>query len=183
MLKMCDKKYFPKGKTGWTVYNEFQIAQKYALIMRGIFNYSKPCERLSRLCRISYILQYSCTKTIAIGKKKSLPQVLKQYGLNLKISEIIYNTKENPTTRWQQFYNIATLRRMNSKTSKTNLQTNNTNPFRIQGFWRTKFKAYNECCMCGSIDHVQLHHINSISSLKSKKKEGNHRAAIPSQLN
>lgn len=181
ILKMCDKKYFPRGKTSWTVYKEFQIVQKYALMMRGIFNYYKPCERLSRLYHISYVLQYSCAKTIAIRKKKSLPQVLKQYGLNLRVSETIYNTKENPTTKWQQFYDIATLRRMDAKTSKTDLSKNDADPFRIREFWRTKFKIYNECCICGSMDNVQLHHINSISSLKRKKKDN--AAAIRSQLN
>jgi group II intron reverse transcriptase/maturase len=115
LLKMCDKKYFPKGKTSWTIYNEFQIVQKYALMMRGIFNYYKPCNRLSRLYHISYILQYSCAKTIAIRKKMSLPQVLKRYGLNLRISATIQNTKNESKTKWQQFYDIIALRKMEAK--------------------------------------------------------------------
>jgi hypothetical protein len=115
LLKMCDKKYFSKGKTSWTIYNEFQIVQKYALMMRGIFNYYKPCKRLSRLYHISYILQYSCAKTIAIRKKMSLPQVLKRYGLNLRISATIQNTKNESKTKWQQFYDIIALRKMEAK--------------------------------------------------------------------
>jgi len=135
LLKMCDKKYFPKGKTSWTVYNEFQIVQKYALIMRGIFNYYKPCERLSRLYHISYILQYSCAKTIAIRKKISLPQVLKRYSLNLNVSETIQNTKDEPKIKRQQFYDIVALRKMEEKKPKFYSSSNDTDPFRIREFW------------------------------------------------
>lgn len=183
ILKMCDQKYFPKGKTSWTIYNEFQIVQKYALMMRGIFNYYKPCERLNKLYRISYILQYSCAKTIAIRKKISLPQVLKRYGLSLTIQEKIYNTKGDPTTKRQQFYDIVALRKMENKAPKPYSSTNDMDPFRIREFWRTKFKVYNECCICGSMEGIQLHHINSISSLKYKNQKKDYAAAIRSQLN
>ena len=183
ILKMCDQKCFPKGKTSWAAYNEFQIVQKYALIMRGIFTYYKPCKRLSKLYRISYILQYSCAKTIAIRKKISLPQVLKLYGLSLTVTEKIYNTKGDPTTKRQQYYDIVALRKMENKNPKPYSSTNDTDPFRIREFWRTKFKVYNECCICGSMDNVQLHHINSISSLKYKTKKKDYAAAIRSQLN
>jgi hypothetical protein len=179
--KKCNKKFFPKGKTSWTMYNEFQIVQKYALMMRGIFNYYKPCERLSRLYHISYILQYSCAKTIAIRKNITLAQVLKQYGLNLNVSETIKNSKNDPIIKKQQFYDIITLRKMETKKPKLNLSSNDTDPFRIKEFWRTKFKVYNECCICGSMDNIQLHHINSVSSLKKKKKDN--AVAIRSQLN
>lgn len=115
LLNMCSKKYFPLGKPCWSVYNEFQIVQKYALIMRGIFNYYKPCKRLSRLYHISYILQYSCAKTIAIRKKLSLAQVLKRYGQNLSVSEEIFSTRTNPKIKHQQFYDIRKLKKMEQK--------------------------------------------------------------------
>lgn len=182
-LKMCDKKFFPKGKTSWTVYNEFQIVQKYALMMRGIFNYYKPCKRLSRLYHISYILQYSCAKTIAIRKQISLPQTLKRYGLNLSVSETMQNTKYETKIRRQQFFDIVTLRKMEEKNEKPYLSSNDTDPFRIREYWRTKFKVYNECCICGSMDNIQLHHINSISSLKHRHQNNDNAAAIRSQLN
>ena len=111
LLGMCNQKNFPIGKPQWTSYNEFQIVQKYAQIMRGIFNYYKPCERLYKLYQISYILQYSCAKTIAIRKKKTLPQVFKQYGSNLTIYETINNTKNSIKSK-QQFYDLSTLKQM-----------------------------------------------------------------------
>ena len=112
---MCNKQYMPKGKLIWRSYNEFQIVQKYAQIMRGIYNYYKPCERLSRLYHVSHILQYSCAKTIAGRKRKSMPQVLKQYGLNLRITETIKNTKGETKNKIHKFLDIVTLRKIDSK--------------------------------------------------------------------
>jgi len=41
------------------------------------------------------------------------------------------------------------------------------NPFRIQEHWRTKFKFYNKCCICGEQETITLHHINSLRSIKN----------------
>jgi hypothetical protein len=180
-LKMCDKKYMPKGKPIWSHYNEFEIVQKYALIMRGLFNYYEPCRRLDRLNHISYILQYSCAKTIALRKKISLPQVLKRYGMNLRITRTIKNTKGIDKLRVQQFLDLTTLKKIEKKRKKTNhYHKSFEDPFRIIEFWRTKFKMYNECCICGCQENIQLHHTNSISALKDKK---DHASVIRSQLN
>lgn len=178
LLGMCNKEYSPKGVPRWSSYDEFQIVQKYAQIMRGIYNYYKPCQRLFKLYRISYILQYSCAKTIAIRKKISLPQVFKKYSTDLIIYRNIETTKTTTISR-QQFYDLSTLKKMDQSKPFTNQVTEVSDPFRIHEFWRTKFKVFRECCICGSMDNVQLHHINSIASMKKKKDNA---AAIRSQL-
>lgn len=146
-LKMFEKNYFPIGKPVWYSYSEFQIAQKYAQIMRSIFNYYKACKKLSRLYHISYILKFSCAKTIAGRKKISMPKVFKRYGKDLIIQEHIKGQKENKTIT-QKFYDIITLRAIEKKTT-SNFATPTPDPFRIQEHWRTKFKIYNEYCICG----------------------------------
>lgn len=179
LLGMCNKENFPKGVPRWSSYNEFQIVQKYAQIMRGLFNYYKPCKRLYKLYQISYILQYSCAKTLAIRKKIPLPQVFKLYSTELIIYRNIETTKTTTRAR-QQFYDLSTLKKMDQSKPFTNKVAEGSDPFRIHEHWRTKFKVFNECCICGSMDNVQLHHINSIASMKKKKDNA---AAIRSQLN
>jgi hypothetical protein len=83
LLKFCNEKYKPRGKLAWTVYNDFQIVQKYSQVFRGIFNYYEPCQRLTRLARISYILQYSCAKTLARRRRISMRQIFLKYGKKL----------------------------------------------------------------------------------------------------
>ena len=113
-LKMFKKNYFPIGKPIWYSYDEFQIVQKYAKIMRGIFNYYKPCKKLNKLYHISYILKFSCAKTIAGRKKISMPKVFQKYGKNLIIQKQIGGKKKYKTII-QKFSDIIALKAMEKK--------------------------------------------------------------------
>jgi group II intron reverse transcriptase/maturase len=168
LLKFCNSEYEPRGKAAWTVYNEFQIVEKYAQIFRGIYNYYEPCERLTRLSFISYILQYSCAKTLAKRKKISIRKIFKEYTTKMNVKITVQGT-EGETTRNVKFLGLPELR----KTKKNN-QTNpspNHDPFRIHEHWRTKFKFYNECCICGETEEIALHHINSLRKIKEGKRD------------
>ena len=124
----CRKDGFPIGKLPWRVYDEFAIVQKYSKIFRGIFNYYQPCERLTRLSHVSFILQYSCAKTIAGKKKISLREVFNRYGKNLQIQ-----TTKSEKVRTLEFLDLTTLRKMAK--NKTNYYQNQIlemhDPFRI----------------------------------------------------
>jgi group II intron reverse transcriptase/maturase len=175
LFKFCNEKYEPRGKSAWTVYNEFQIVQKYSQVFRGLFNYYEPCGRLTRLSRISYILQYSCTKTLARPKKLSMKQIFMKYGKNLFVETKIEGIKEKKI-RTIEFTDLTTLRKRKQK--KKFIIPVDQDPFRIVEHWRTKFKIYNECCIYKATDPIALHHINSISSLKNRDKYENIRAII-----
>jgi len=118
LLKFCNKNYEPRGKPAWIVYDEFQIVQKYDQVFRGIFNYYEPCQRLTRLARISYILQYSCARTLARRKKISMKQIFMKYGKNLHIKVKIQGTKEKKTRRIE-FTNFTNLRKKNREKKET----------------------------------------------------------------
>lgn len=166
LLKFCNNKYEPRAKPSWIVYNEFQIVQKYAQVFRGIFDYYRPCERLTRLARISYILQYSCARALARRKKVSMKKIFEMYGKMMLIKTTIKGTKTE-STRVVRFFDLTTLRKMPKINSPTLI---NKDPFRIQEHWRTKFKMYNECFICGETSGIALHHNNSVSSIKGKDK-------------
>jgi hypothetical protein len=169
MLKVCNAKYEPIGKASWLVYNTFQIVQKYNKIFKGIFNYYKPCERYNRLYQISYILQYSCAKTLARRKKVSMTKIFKLYNRNLGIKKII-KSLTNEIIRYTEFTDLTSLIKRKKQDNIENFTPIDRDPFRIQEHWRTKFKIYNECCMCGETDSISLHHLNSIRSIKNKDK-------------
>lgn len=182
MLQMCDSKYRAKGKGGWLIYTNFQIVQKYSQIMRGIYNYYSGCNRISRLYRISYILQYSCARTLARRSKITMSKIFQRHGKNLRIVEKIQSQK-SPETKVAEFTNIVTLRK-NGKQKKLNSFERTlieNDPFHIVEHWRTKFKFYNECSICGSAESIELHHINSLRSIKNKEKDPN--KVIRSQIN
>lgn len=116
MLKMCDSKYRAKGKGSWLIYNNFQIVQKYSRIMRGIYNYYSGCDRISRLYRISYILQYSCARTLARRSKVTMSKIFQRYGKNFRITEKIQGQKSSEA-KTVTFTDLVTLRK-NDKQKK-----------------------------------------------------------------
>ena len=181
-LKMCKNNYDPVAKPTWIIYDEFEIVQKYAQIFRGLFNYYEPCARLSRLNYVSYILQYSCARTLARRKKVSLKEVFQLYGKNLIIKKTILGTKKE-SVRTIKFQDLTTLKKQSEQKSKKKIYVvEYQDPFRIQEHWRTKFKMYNECCICGSEGPIALHHINSLRSINSKNQKDRYEN-IRSQIN
>ena len=182
MLKMCDSKYRAKGKGSWLIYNNFQIVQKYSRIMRGIYNYYSGCDRISRLYRISYILQYSCARTLARRSKVTMSKIFQRYGKNFRITEKIQGQKSSEA-KTVTFTDLVTLRKNDNKKKLISIGQKpiENDPFHIVEHWRTKFKFYNECCICGSTESIELHHINSLKSIKNKEKD--HGKVIRSQIN
>ena len=87
--------YKPIGKPSWTLLDEYEIVLKYRRIIIGLSNYYRNCDSHRILHYVSYILQYSCAKTIARRKKKSLRSIFKQYGKNLTIQKNIQTLKKN----------------------------------------------------------------------------------------
>lgn len=123
MNQFCNSKYEPRARPGWLIHEEFDIVEKYNQIFRGLYNYYLPCERLTRLNRISYILQYSCARTLARRRKMSISKIFSKYGKNLEIKKEIKNTKKENKTRVVRFNTLTDLRRMEIKLS-TNILYN-----------------------------------------------------------
>ena len=98
-------------------------------------------------------------------------EVFKRYGKNLRLHIKIQTTKSEKV-RTIEFLDLTALRRMAK--NKTNYYQNQVpemyDPFKIQEHWRTKFKFYNECCICGEQEEIALHHINSLRSIKNKDR-------------
>ena len=177
--QFCDSKYEPIAKPGLLIYDDYDIVEKYGQIFRGLYNYYLPCERLTRLNRISYILQYSCARTLARRRKISKRKIFRKYGKNLTITKTIQSTKNENIQRTAKFLTLTDLRRLNTK-----IQFNQEpiDPFRIRQYWRTKIKLYNECCLCGETEQIAMHHLNAVQNLEKTKKKNQHQA-IRSTIN
>lgn len=135
MNDFCNDKYEPRAKPGWLIYEEYDIVEKYSQIFRGIYNYYLPCQRLTRLNRISYILQYSCARTLARKRDTTLQKTFNKYGKNLIIQKAIENTKGENVTRTVKFYTLTDLKRIQPTTSPVD---RDNDPFRIRQYWENK---------------------------------------------
>lgn len=132
MLKMCDSKYRAKGKGSWLIYSDFQIVQKYSRIMKGIYNYYSSCDRISRLYRISYILQYSCARTLARRSKVTMSKIFQRYGKNFRITEKIQGQKSSEA-KTVTFTDLVTLRKNDKQKKLTSIERKpmKNDPFHI----------------------------------------------------
>jgi group II intron reverse transcriptase/maturase len=162
--KFCDNNYFPIGKRSWCIYDPYEIVLKYKQIMLGITNYYSRCDNVYILYRISYILQYSCAKTIANRQKITMPQVFKKYGKELRIKKQFY--LKNQTLTKEIYFTTFTELRKQPNFGIIKHQNDEFDPFHIREYWRTKMKIYQNCCICNSTNQVAMHHINSLRKIK-----------------
>lgn len=113
--QFCDSKCQSIAKPGWLISDDYDIVEKYDQIFRDLYNYYLPCERITRLNRISFILQYSCARTLARKRKISKRKIFRKYGKNLTITKTIQSTKNENVLRTAKFLTSTDLRRLNTK--------------------------------------------------------------------
>lgn len=171
---------YPIGKRPWASLDEFQIVQKYHSIFLGLTSHFSKCNTTAPLNRVSYIFQYSCAKTIATRKKITMPQVFQMYGQNLEITSPYLDSDK---IRKIEFMGLAKIRRLYWKKGTTTSLTPYFDPFKIRTFWRTTFKLYSLCCVCGATENIEAHHINSLKSIKLNKKNKSSFDLILRQIN
>lgn len=167
---------FPIGKRAWAALDEFQIVQKYHSMFLGLVGHYIKCDSHKFLYRLSYIFQYSCAKTIATRKRITMAQVFKKYGNNLEITKYIKDSKP----RKIEFMGLKDIKQKYFSENIPQTLNPDFDPFKIRTFWRTTFKLYSICCICGSNSNIEMHHIKSIKSIKNKTQDFN---LILKQLN
>jgi group II intron reverse transcriptase/maturase len=173
---------FPIGKRAWSLLDEFQIVQKYQSIFLGLTSHYKNCNTLTPLNRLSYIFKFSCAKTLATRKRLTMGQVLSKYGPNLAISRPYL---DDPTKiRKVEFMGLTKIRALyfNKPLTEKGLSIH-FDPFKVRTFWRTTFKLYSQCCICGSDNNIEMHHTNSLKNIKIGKNNQANFNKILKQLN
>jgi hypothetical protein len=108
--RFCDNNYYPIARLSWHIYDEYEIVLKYRQIMMGIYNYFAKCDNSYILNRISYILQYSCAKTLATRQKTTMPKIFKKYGTNLIVIKEFY-LNEKSFSRNVEFLTYTNLKK------------------------------------------------------------------------
>lgn len=173
--------YYPIGKRPWAQLDEFQIVQKYKSMFEGLYNHYRGCDSLVPLNRLDYIYRYSCAKTIAVRKRKTMPQIFNMYGPELKIKKTI---KGKSGQSHDRIVSYGSLKELREKTFHRDpgLPLYH-DPFKIRTFWRTTFKLYSICCICSSDTNIEMHHVRSIKSIKLSKKNKRSFSLILKQLN
>jgi len=170
--KMCQKSGFPIGVRALSMLEEFRIVERYRMIMIGIANYYIPADQTNSLNQISYILQYSCAKTLATRKRKSMKQIFTMYGKNLTIKVPVQGKDNKERIKSISFLTYTNLKKSGLFDKNHRLRkTTPFDPFKLGYYNRTKFKMFSCCCICGSEDRVAMHHNQSLRSIPLNKRK------------
>lgn len=161
--KLCDKNLEPIGNAMYTLLSPYEIVLKYNQMQIGLYNYYKKVKNLDIINYIFYVLQFSCAKTIARRQKMSIAKVFSKYGKTLKIEQKIGEKKHTISLKL-----LKNLKAQNNSKSKRN-DSEDKDPFHVMEYWRTTFKIYEDCCICGSEEEVGMHHINSVRKIDKTK--------------
>ena len=156
----------PTTKLGWIYLDADQIITLFNGINRGIQNYYRFADNFGHLTQIQYILKFSLAKTLAAKYKRSVSQIFRRFG---KVPTIIVKAKDGKRDRQIVFYCNSDWRKQ-----RNGFQVGQEKVDRLQ--WsvtmRTRSKLGMPCCVCNSVQQVEMHHVRHIRKTGGKKPVG-----------
>ena len=143
---------------------DIEIITAYNSEIRGICNYYNLASNFNTLHYFSYLMEYSCLKTLGAKHRCNIPEIIEKYRTG-KSWSIPYMTKKG-----EKRVAITTYSDCKNKCENVDIIPNLTvkhlhsrNPFEERLNARI-------CELCGSTDskHYEIHHVNKVKNLKGK---------------
>lgn len=162
----ADGTLFPVHRPALERLTDLEIVSVYNAELRGICNYYHMACNFNKLNYFSYLMEYSCLKTLAGKHKTTISQTVAKSSDGKGKWGIEYITKDGLKRCY--FANYTECGSKNDANDKlTNalvIYTQSVNS--LEG--RLKAKV---CELCGTTesDHYELHHVNKLKNLKGKQ--------------
>jgi group II intron reverse transcriptase/maturase len=125
------------------------IIEHYNALIRGWYNYYQLAINVSSLNYARYVLQYSLAKTLADKERLTVGKVFKKYGRDI--------TFHKPNDRTVHFFNQPM-----RQVRKAQLSSADSDTVPTWGPRRTRTRLLNHCAICGSSEHIEMHHVRHI---------------------
>lgn len=162
-----DGSMFPVHRKYLVGLTDLEIVSVYNAELRGICNYYGMASNFCKLHYFSYLMEYSCLKTLASKHKTSLSKIIDKFNDGTGKWGVPYETKLGSKRRY--FANYADCKGKGSATDYI------SNAAVVYGYAvntlenRLKVKV---CELCGTTesDHYEVHHINKLKNLKGKER-------------
>lgn len=163
----CTKDNFdPIHRANLQNLDDWEIISRYNAVFRGIWNYYSFAANKYKLARVFYILQYSCAKTLC-GKHRimSVKKLMKRRGKLLETKRIVKGE-----TKSIKLYKPDTMK------TTPDLFLTEREPAPMEKLFnkyfnrRSKSSLGMDCCICGSDDRIQMHHVRHIRKMGEKVK-------------
>jgi hypothetical protein len=142
-----------------------EIVNTYDAELRGLSNYYSLASNFNALNYFSYLMEYSCLKTLASKHKCNIGQIKERYKDGKGKWGIPYETKKG--------YKRCYLAKYSDCRKSKDLSDTISVAESVYGLSVTTFEsrlAAKECELCGSIESKQyeIHHVNKVKNLKGK---------------
>lgn len=170
-----DGNLFPKRRECILSNTDLEILDTYNAQTRGICNYYSLACNFSNLSYFTYLMEYSCLKTLAMKHKTHISAIYDKYRIG-KTWGISYKTKSGQQT--MKIVKLSKLKRQEvfGAGSKTN-STEDVDVIRhsIHGYERNSLEARfsaRRCELCGIEGEgitFEIHHVKKVKDLKGKK--------------
>ena len=162
-----DGSMFPVHRKYLVGLTDLEIVSVYNAELRGICNYYGMASSFCKLHYFSYLMEYSCLKTLASKHKTSLSKIIDKFNDGTGKWGVPYETKMGSKRRY--FANYADCKGKGSATDYI------SNAAVVYGYavntLENRLKA-KVCELCGTTesDHYEVHHINELKNLKGKER-------------
>ncbi len=165
----------PIAKPSLSVLTIQEMITNYNYMIRGISNYYLPkISRAKDLIRTIYILEYSCYMTLAKKYSTKITKIRQKYGkpLIVEISELQTGKNIEPryVTKKYELLTYLTVKKLvldsleRAKKKDEELLIPDPDFFNPLNKinWRTLRNLDAICCICGTSENVEMHHIHAI---------------------
>jgi len=153
-------------------YSDAQIIDTYQRRFRGMAEYYKFATDRDKLSKLKYVMEVSLTKTLAHKFKTTVARIYRRYAGKRTFQENTYKvlTVEVPTKTRTRYIYWGAIPLNVIKPGKAALD-DNTGLRNVALGSRTdliqRLQA-NECEICGSQHHCEVHHIRKLCDLKNR---------------
>ncbi|MEG1514694.1 MAG: reverse transcriptase domain-containing protein [Clostridia bacterium] len=145
-----------------------EIITTFNAELRGLCNYYRIASNFNSLQYFSYLMEYSCLKTLAAKTDSSLRQTIQKYKDGNGCWGIPYATKQGEKRRYFADYRKCKV----AMSDYTDIIANNRIVYNnTRNSLESRLKA-KVCELCGSTDapNYEIHHVHKVKDLKGKEK-------------
>lgn len=144
---------------------DLEIVSTYDAELRGICNYYSLASNYRNLNYFSYLMEYSCLKTLATKHRTKISKIYNKFRTGEKRWGIPYETKSGKKVKQLTKFNEIGKANCNDVIPKEIIIYANTKTT-LEARLRAK-----TCELCGSTDSekYEVHHINKVKNLKGKE--------------
>lgn len=166
-IQKSDGTLFPVHRNSLLRLTDLEIVTVYNDELRGICNYYGMASNFNRLKYLSYLMKYSCLKTLAAKHKSSISKVVAMYKDGKGDWGVPYETKAGAKRRY-----FATYIDCKEAKNPTDIISNAAIIYGQSVTTLEKRLKARVCELCGTTesDHYEIHHVNKLKNLKGREQ-------------